>query len=177
MAKRTAFRSLPWRVELCAEWAPSMGWLDRAGQREPISSEQRSSASMQPAATATGDRPYSVLIIEDDEDNLLFAQYAVESLGYQATSAWSGSGAIAAALTCFPDIILLDILLKDINGIDVFNRLRQHEQIAQVPIVAVTALAHPRDRQMIAAAGFSDYLVKPYMIEELASMIKRHLPR
>ncbi|WP_121968487.1 response regulator [Leptolyngbya sp. BC1307] len=176
MVKRTAPSSLSWLAELYAELGTSMSLLNRTQQRGPISNRP-SRPALQQALATRGERPYSILIIDDDEDNLLFAQYAVESMGYQATSVWSGDGAIATALTCFPDIILLDILLKDISGIDVFKRLRQHELIAQVPVIAVTALDHPRDRQRIAAAGFSDYLAKPYMLEELAAIISRHLPR
>lgn len=118
----------------------------------------------------------NVLIIDDDDDNLLFAQYAVEHLGYCATSIKSGQGAVAIAMTCCPDIILLDILLENINGIDVLRQLRQQESIAHVPVIAVTALSRPSDYKSIMAAGFSDYLLKPYMIDELEQMISRHLP-
>ncbi len=152
-------------------------WSEGRHQHTATDEETTGSQWPQPAGQNGDDRQYSILILDDDEDNLLFAQYAVESLGYQATSIRSGDGAVAAALNCFPDIILLDILLKEDDGIDVFSRLRKHEQIAWIPVVAVTALAHPRDRQRIAAAGFSDYLAKPYMIDELAAMIQRHLPQ
>ncbi len=151
----------------------------QSGRRQPAATTKETTGGLwpQPAGQNRGERQYSVLIIDDDEDNLLFAQYAVESMGYQATSIRSGDGAVATALTCLPDVILLDILLREDDGVDVLYRLRKHEQIARIPVVAVTALAHPRDRQRIAAAGFSDYLVKPYMIDELAAMIQRHLPQ
>lgn len=177
MAKRTDPSSLLWLAEQYAELGTSMSLLNRTQQHDPTSDPRQSHPALQQALATKSERPCSILIIDDDEDNLLFAQYAVESMGYQATSTLSGDGAIATALTCFPDIILLDILLKDISGIDVFKRLRQHELIAQVPVIAVTALDHPRDRQRIAAAGFSDYLTKPYMLEELAAIINRHLPQ
>lgn len=98
---------------------------------------------------------------------MLFAQYATEYLGDRSMAATSGNDVIAAALTYLPDIILLDVLLNDISGIDVLRRLRSHEPLAHVPIAAVTALARARDREIIASAGFSDYLAKPYMLEEL----------
>ncbi len=125
---------------------------------------------------ATGIRQRSVLIIDDNDDSLLFAQYAVEHLGYRTTVLKSGHGAAATAMTCLPDIILLDILLEHINGIDVLRQLRKHEAIAQVPIIAVTALARPCDHADIMASGFSDYLLKPYMIDDLQQMLNRHLP-
>ncbi len=125
---------------------------------------------------AAGTHQRSVLIIEDNADNLLFAQYAVEHLGYRATAMKSGQGAVATAMTCLPDIILLDILLERINGIDVFRQLRKHEAIAHIPVIAVTALARPCDYESIMTAGFSDYLLKPYMIDDLQRMLSRHLP-
>lgn len=124
---------------------------------------------------AAGIRQRSVLIIDDNDDSLLFAQYAVEHLGYRTTVLKSGHGAAATAMTCLPDIILLDILLEHISGIDVLRQLRKHEAIAQVPTIAVTALARPCDHTDIMASGFSDYLLKPYMIDDLRRMLNRHL--
>lgn len=124
---------------------------------------------------AAGTHQRSVLIIEDNNDNLLVAQYAVEHLGYRATAIKSGHGAVATAMACLPDIILLDILLEKINGIDVLRQLRKHEAIAHIPVIAVTALARPCDHENIMTAGFSDYLLKPYMIEDLQRMLGRHL--
>jgi CheY-like chemotaxis protein len=73
-------------------------------------------------------------------------------------------------------MILLDIVLKGGSGFDVLQALRSQPHLAQVPIVAVTALVQPGDRAKITAAGFSDYLAKPYMLEDLDAMISRHLP-
>lgn len=118
---------------------------------------------------------HNVLIVDDNDDNLLYAQYAVESLGYQAITTLSGHDAVAAALACSPDIILLDIWLGDISGVDVFYQIRQHEKLAQVPIIAVTALAQPVEKKKIMAVGFSGYLIKPYMVDELHTAICAHL--
>ena len=146
--------------------------LERSWQA--ASSQHSSEPIRQQKSEST--RQHNVLIIDDDDDNLLFAQYAVEYLGYRATSIKSGQGAVAIAMTCLPDIILLDILLRNVSGIDVLHQLRQQESIAHVPVIAVTALARPCDHRNIMAAGFSDYLLKPYMIDELDRMISRHLP-
>ena len=159
---------------------PDTRLLERSWQTEswPDRRQGRGSQARQPGEQQMSEssRQRSVLIIDDDDDNLLFAQYAVEYLGHRATSIKSGQGAVAIAMTCFPDIILLDILLKNVNGIDVLRQLRQQESIAHVPVVAVTALARPSDHKNIMAAGFSDYLLKPYMIDELERTINRHLP-
>ncbi|MGB3294202.1 MAG: response regulator [Phormidesmis sp.] len=149
-----------WQAESApGNFGEQKGQVRQGGQQKSESSRQR-----------------NVLIIDDDDDNLLFAHYAVEYLGYRATSIKSGQGAVAIAMTRFPDIILLDILLKNVSGIDVLHQLRKHESIAHIPVVAVTALARPSDHKNIMAAGFSDYLLKPYMIDELERIISRHLP-
>lgn len=142
-------------------------------QRETSLSQDWQSGG-QRNAEGTGHR--SVLIIDDNDDNLLFAQYAVEHLGYRATALKSGCGAVATAMTCLPDIVLLDILLEHVNGIDVLHQLRKHEMLTHIPVIAVTALARPCDQASIMSAGFSDYLLKPYMINDLERMIGRHLP-
>ena len=152
------------------------GILERSWQAAASQHSRESMRQRGDRQKSESTRQRNVLIIDDDDDNLLFAQYAVEYLGYRATSITSGQGAVAIAMTCLPDIILLDILLRNVSGIDVLHQLRQQESIAHVPVVAVTALARPCDHRNIMAAGFSDYLLKPYMIDELERMIGRHLP-
>ncbi|MEL7351341.1 MAG: response regulator [Cyanobacteria bacterium J06560_5] len=114
-----------------------------------------------------------VLIVDDDEDNLMVAQYAVESFGYQAIPISSGHDAVFAALTQAPDIILLDIVLDGLNGIDVLRHLRQNG--IRVPVIAVTALVHGHKVEEIMLAGFAEYVVKPYMIEDLYWVMARAL--
>lgn len=117
----------------------------------------------------------SVLVVDDDADNLLFARYALESLSFRVTAIASGIQTVEAALACLPDVILLDLRLNDISGFEVFSRLRARKQLDAVPIIAVTALAQPSQRKEALSVGFSDYLLKPYMIGDLDRMIKRHL--
>jgi two-component system, cell cycle response regulator DivK len=145
----------------------SSSQADQPGDRTP----EDPAASVDPSK-----RLHSVLIIDDDDDNLLFAQYAVEYLGYRATAVTSGAEAVAASLSDCPDVILLDIVLKVGSGFDVLQQLRSQPHLVDVPIVAVTALVQPSDRAKITAAGFSDYLAKPYMLEDLDAMISHHLP-
>lgn len=138
--------------------------------------QSEAKSQLAPKPSLLGACQYSILIVDDDEDNLLYAHYAVEQLGYRVAVASSGRGAIASAFSFCPDMILLDIMLDDISGTDVLRQLRQHKQFEAVPIIAVTALAHDRDREIAMEAGFADYLVKPYMLDALEAMIKQHLP-
>ncbi|MEO0805843.1 MAG: response regulator [Cyanobacteria bacterium J06643_4] len=118
----------------------------------------------------------AVLVVDDDADNLMVAQYAVESFGLSVETAQSGYDVLVTALTCKPELILLDICLDGVNGTDLLYQLKCHEPLAQVPVVAVTALAMDNDRDFLLSVGFSDYLAKPYMIEELRQIVKYHLP-
>ncbi|MEL6605232.1 MAG: response regulator [Cyanobacteria bacterium J06614_10] len=117
----------------------------------------------------------SVLVVDDDADNLLFAQYALESLSFRVTAIASGLQTVSAALACSPQVILLDLRLKDICGFEVFSRLRECQQLDAIPIIAVTALAQASWREQAMAMGFSDYIVKPYMIADLDKTIRKHL--
>ena len=114
---------------------------------------------------------HRVLVIDDHEDSLLFAQYALECLGYQPIPVSSGHKALEFALFYSPKIVLLDIRLDGISGFDILNCFRQHEQIANIPIIAVTAAVLKGTRSVMLTAGFSSFLAKPYMFEDLDSIL------
>lgn len=119
--------------------------------------------------------PYRVLVVDDDPDNLFYAECAVESLGHQWVSTTLGNMTLALALAYQPDIIMLDIWLQDMPGIDVLAQLRRNRQTAKIPTIAVTALSMPQDIAEISAAGFSDYLLKPYLLEDLKKILTLQL--
>lgn len=120
---------------------------------------------------------YRVLIVEDDADNLFYAECAVEDMGYQWASTALGNMALPLALAYNPDLILLDIRLKETTGFDVLRQLQQHVQTAHIPTIAVTALSAPRDMAQISKAGFTDCLLKPYLLEEIAQTLAAYLPQ
>lgn len=74
-----------------------------------------------------------------------------------------------------PDLILLDIMLPDVNGVEVVQRLKQDSQTMTIPIVAITAMARVQDRERIFLAGCNDYIKKPYIIDELEATIRRYI--
>lgn len=117
-----------------------------------------------------------VLAVDDDEDNLMLMALAVEQmLNCSLVAAVDGQTALTLAKTFQPDLILLDILLNDMNGLEISRRLKENPYTQGIPIVAVTALVHVEDRDRILAAGCDDYLSKPYMLEDLENLIQRHL--
>ena len=112
-----------------------------------------------------------ILIVDDNEDNILFASSALQILDFDCIVANGGAEAIALATKKLPDLILLDIIMPDVSGIEVTQLLRQNSQTAHIPIVAVTGLTYPIQLQEIIDAGCNDYLCKPYLIEELADKL------
>lgn len=116
-----------------------------------------------------------ILAVDDDADSLFLVSEVLCSNNYLYITATNGRTALALAQRYQPDLILLDILLPDFNGIEVVQRLRSDVKTQGVPVIAVTALAKKEDRDRILAAGCDDYLTKPYMLDDLETAINRHL--
>lgn len=118
-----------------------------------------------------------VLVVEDNEDNLVLMRYALEAVGCRSICLQDSYSAIVLAKEHQPDLILLDVLLPGLSGIDIVKLLKREPLTYQIPVVAVTALALAEDRERILFAGFDDYLSKPFMIEDFELMIHQHLNR
>ncbi|MEM1251857.1 MAG: response regulator [Cyanobacteria bacterium P01_H01_bin.21] len=116
-----------------------------------------------------------ILIVDDNDDNLLLLHYVLEDLGYRTVGASCGKDAIALAAKHTPNLVLLDILLPDMNGMTVISHLRRQPKMRRVPIIAVTALARTVEKSKIISAGFNAYIAKPYMIDELHTLISRYI--
>jgi two-component system, cell cycle response regulator DivK len=118
-----------------------------------------------------------ILAVDDDEDNLLLLSLAVKQLfNCSIIPAIGGKMALSLAHLDQPDLILLDIRLSDLDGLEVTRRLKQHPDTKEIPIIAVTAYAKAEDQKQIIATGCDDYLSKPYMLEDLQAVIQHHLP-
>lgn len=117
-----------------------------------------------------------VQVVEDNEDNLVLITYILESLGCRLiTCKDGGETTIILAKEHHPDLILLDIVLPKASGIEVLKSLREESLTCDVPVIAVTALATEANRQNIIRAGFNNYIIKPYLIEELEEMINPYI--
>lgn len=116
-----------------------------------------------------------VLAVEDHDDSLLLISYALESLGCRFICQKDSATTLLVAKEYQPDLIMLDILLPSINGIDVMGYLKKEPLTSGIPVVAVTALSDKEDQERILQAGFAGYLCKPYMIEDLELLIHRLL--
>lgn len=112
-----------------------------------------------------------ILAVEDNDDNLLLISYALESLGCKLICQTDSCSTLLVAKEYQPDLILMDILLPGLSGIDVVGYLKKEPLTLEIPVIAVTALASPEERERILMAGFDDYISKPYMIEDLEALI------
>lgn len=115
-----------------------------------------------------------VLIVEDNEKNMKLVRDVLQATGYRTVEAASGVRAVELAVEQAPDLMLVDIQLPDIDGVETLRRLRADERTASIPVVAVTAQAMHGDRERYLAAGFDGYLSKPMNIVELVATVKQH---
>lgn len=116
-----------------------------------------------------------ILAVDDDADNLLLMTYTIEMLNCSVLTAVDGQSALEKAKTHQPDLILLDIMLSKLDGLELICQLKQHPRTSKIPVIAVTALARAEDKQRILQAGFDEYISKPYMLEDFESLICRYL--
>ena len=116
-----------------------------------------------------------VLAVDDNEDNLLLLIQLLQLLEYSCIGSKDGQTAVLMAQNYQPDIILLDIMLPDLNGLEVIHRLKQNPLTKMIPIIAVTAMARAEDQERVLLAGCNEYIKKPYIIDELEAIIRRYL--
>ena len=114
-----------------------------------------------------------ILIVEDNDKNMKLARDLLQAKGYETLEAVNGEDGVRLGLEHVPDLVLMDIQLPDINGIEAFHRLRADPRTASVPIVAFTASVTAGDRSKITEAGFNGFLSKPINIKEFLAMVKR----
>lgn len=116
-----------------------------------------------------------LLLVEDNETNIqTFSDYLV-ALGYQLTIARSGAEALTSVADARPDLILLDIQMPGMDGWEVAQHIRHMPTMMDVPIVALTALAMPGDRERCLATGMNEYLSKPVSLRQLAQTLETYL--
>jgi two-component system cell cycle response regulator DivK len=115
----------------------------------------------------------TVLIIEDNEKNMKLARDVLQAKGYKTLEAVTGEEGVTLAKQHVPDLVLMDIQLPGINGIEAFKQIRGDAKTAKVPVVALTASVTPTDRSAINAAGFDAFVSKPINLKEFLDTVKR----
>jgi CheY-like chemotaxis protein len=118
-----------------------------------------------------------ILAVEDEIDNLLFISHTLIFWELNFITATEGKAALELATNYEVDLVLLDLVLPDTNGFELISMFRQNELTRKMPIIAVSALAQPQDRDRALSSGCNDYVIKPYFIDDLRRKINRHLPQ
>ena len=117
----------------------------------------------------------TILIVEDNEKNMKLARDVLQSRGYATLEAITGEEGVRLAIEKKPDLILMDIQLPGINGIEALGQVRADPGCARIPVVAFTASVTPTDRTQISEAGFDGFLSKPINLKEFLETVKRVL--
>jgi len=115
-----------------------------------------------------------ILVVEDNARNMKLFRDVLRANGYRTLEATSGEQAIALTKEHEPDLVLMDIRLPGIDGVEALVRLRGVERTASTPVLAVTAQAMRGDREQFLAAGFDGYLSKPIDVGALLSIVEEH---
>ena len=147
----------------------------------PINTGERCAREKSERSTATDQQAQKdaprILLAEDNEANISTVADYLEANGYTVSVARDGGEAIAKSLSVSPDLILMDIQMPTMSGLEATTRLRSMDLMDTVPIIALTALAMPGDRDRCLEAGACDYLSKPVRLRLLKETIEHFLAR
>jgi len=116
-----------------------------------------------------------ILVIEDNERNLKLLRDVLEYAGYDVRVARTAEDGITSAVIDPPDLVLMDLQLPGIDGMEALRRLRESPRTADVPVVAVTAQAMKQDRERALDAGFNGYIEKPISVRAFPDQVRRFL--
>ncbi len=116
-----------------------------------------------------------ILVVEDNETNMYLIKFMLEKSGYEVIEAREGAAGVELAIKEKPDLIIMDVQLPDINGLEATNRIRASEADGDIPIIALTSFAMAGDREKALAAGCTGYIEKPINPETFMAEIEKYL--
>mgnify|MGYP002259918786 FL=1 len=135
------------------------------------------SPSMSSAAAADKEQAMAktVLIVEDNELNMKLFHDLLEAHGYATLQTRDGMEALKIARQEKPDLILMDIQLPEVSGLEVTKWIKEDDDLRRIPVIAVTAFAMKGDEEKIREGGCEDYIAKPISIAKFLDTVKRYL--
>lgn len=116
--------------------------------------------------------PHRILVVEDDPRNLRLMGALLRAEGFEILTAADGEAAVASVRENLPDLVLMDIQLPKLNGLEATHLLKQDPDTRHIPVIAVTALAMRGDRERILASGCDGYVSKPIRFPEVLGTIQ-----
>ena len=117
----------------------------------------------------------SILVVEDHEDNRRILHDLLSNAGYRVLEAITGEAGVTSAETHFPDLILMDLRLPDIDGYEATRRIKANSTLAHIPVIAVTSYALSGDSAKAFEVGCDAYIAKPYSPRALLAKVKELL--
>jgi two-component system cell cycle response regulator DivK len=117
-----------------------------------------------------------ILVVEDNDNNRLLVRDVLQASGYLVAEAETAEEGLRMAVEQHPALILMDIQLPGMNGIEALQRLRADPATRAIPVIAVTASAMTQDRHQIMAAGFDGYQSKPISVKGFLQAVREMLP-
>jgi two-component system alkaline phosphatase synthesis response regulator PhoP len=119
----------------------------------------------------------TVLVIDDEKDLVELVRYNLEKSGFDVVGAKDGASGLELASSSHPDVIVLDVMMPEMDGLEVCRRLRGEPRTARIPLIMLTAKAGETDRVVGLELGADDYVVKPFSPRELVARVKALLRR
>ncbi len=117
----------------------------------------------------------TILIVEDNELNMKLFNDLLEAHGYATLKTRDGIDALKMAREHQPDLIIMDIQLPEVSGLDVTKWLKEDEKLRHIPVIAVTAFAMKGDEEKIREGGCQDYISKPISVVKFLETVAKHL--
>ena len=117
----------------------------------------------------------TILIVEDNEKNMKLVRDILKHKGHETIEAVTGGDGVRLALERVPDLILMDIQLPDIDGIEALRRIRAVAALDATPVLAVSASVMPDDQQKIITSGFDAFVTKPIALKPFLETVQRFL--
>jgi two-component system cell cycle response regulator DivK len=118
----------------------------------------------------------TILYVEDNEYNRKIVRRLLGDPSYRLIEAEDGESGVAQAFQELPDLILMDVQLPKMSGLDATRILKADPRTAHIPIIVITSFALSGDREKASAAGANNYLAKPYSPRELLALVRQYLP-
>lgn len=115
-----------------------------------------------------------ILYVEDNFENKLFVRRVIESMGHEMVEAETGLDSLIIAAERMPDLVLMDVNIPGMDGLETTAKFKQNPRLAHIPIIALTANAMKGDRERCLAAGCNGYMQKPVGVSDLRREVQRY---
>jgi two-component system cell cycle response regulator DivK len=119
---------------------------------------------------------HKILIVEDNELNMKLFNDLLEAHGYATVKTREGTKVLEIARANMPDLVLMDIQLPEISGLDLIRLIKEAQDLNHIPVIAITAFAMKGDEGRIRETGCEDYISKPISVVGFIETIRKHLP-